>query len=80
MAGKRNRKEHQERELRQAPDEGTRIGAAKNQSYALPLPLWQDLVEEVARRRKMGLTHASQNAVAIAGITEWLAKHKGATE
>lgn len=64
--------------LRAAPDQGTRINAVKNQGYQLPLHLWQDLVDEVARRKKLGLPLASQNAIAVAGITEWLEKNKEA--
>lgn len=63
--------------LRQVPDVGTRIAATKNQGYQLPLELWQDLVDEVARRRKLGLPFASQNAIAVAGISEWLEQHRG---
>lgn len=66
--------------LRSAPDDGTRIAPAKNQGYTLPLPLWQDLVEEATRRKKLGLPMASQNAIAVAGIAEWLERHKGAPE
>lgn len=64
--------------LREAPDQGTRINPVKNQGYQLPLHLWQDLVDEVARRKKLGLPYASQNAIAVAGIAEWLEKNKEA--
>ena len=64
--------------LREAPDQGTRISPVKNQGYQLPLHLWQDLVDEVARRKKLGLPLASQNAIAVAGITAWLEKYKEA--
>ena len=64
--------------LREVPDQGTRISAVKNQGYQLPLHLWQDLVDEVTRRKKLGLPFASQNAIAVAGITEWLEKNKEA--
>ncbi len=64
--------------LRSAPDQGTRIDAMKNQGYQLPLHLWQDLVDEVARRKKLGLPYASQNAIAVAGIADWLEKNKEA--
>lgn len=67
-------------ELRAIPDEGTRIVPSKNQGYTIPLPLWQDLVEEATRRKKLGLNNASQNAIAVAGIAEWLARNKGAAE
>ncbi len=77
MTALRKTRKGQTTELRQSPDAGTRTIAAKNQSYSLPLPLWQDLVDEVARRRRMGLEHASQNSVAVAAITLWLEQHKG---
>jgi hypothetical protein len=67
-------------ELRSQPEQGTRFSPAKNQGYQIPLPLWQDLVDEVARRKRLGLSHASQNAIAVAGITDWLLRHKGANE
>ena len=53
------------------------IEPAKNQGYQIPLSLWQELVDEAARRRKLGLPLGSQNAIAVAGITEWLERHKG---
>lgn len=56
---------------------GTRIQATKNQGYQLPLPLWQELVSEVARRKALGLECASQNAVAVAAITKWLEENRG---
>lgn len=64
------------RTLRSTPDQGTQITAVKNQGYQVPLHLWQDLVDEVARRKKLGLPFASQNAIAVAGITEWLERNK----
>jgi len=67
-------------ELRLTPDVGTRIVPSKNQGYTIPLPLWQDLVEEATRRKKLGLPNASQNAIAVAGISEWLTRNKGAAE
>ncbi|HBE66685.1 MAG TPA: hypothetical protein DDW52_00920 [Planctomycetaceae bacterium] len=63
--------------LRAAPEPGTQIAAAKNQGYQIPLPLWQDLVEEATRRKRLGLPFASQNAIAVAGISAWLEKNKG---
>ncbi len=66
-----------EQALRAAPEPGTQIAAAKNQGYQIPLPLWQDLVEEATRRKRLGLSFASQNAIAVAGISEWLQKYKG---
>ena len=63
--------------LRATPSPGTQIAAVKNQGYQIPLPLWQDLVEEAARRKQLGLPCASQNAIAVASISAWLAKHKG---
>jgi hypothetical protein len=63
--------------LRADPEPGTRIAAAKNQGYQIPLPLWQDLVEEANRRKRLGMDFASQNAIAVAGISEWLQRHKG---
>ncbi|TWU62352.1 hypothetical protein V7x_40810 [Crateriforma conspicua] len=78
MTRKRQGKTHSS--LRESPDAGTRIVPSKNQGYTLPLPLWQDLVEEATRRKKLGLSNASQNAIAVAGISEWLARHKGADE
>lgn len=67
-------------ELRSQPEQGTRFAAAKNQGYQIPLPLWQDLVDEVARRKRLGLSHASQNSIAVAGITDWLLRNKGAND
>ena len=66
----------QQRQLRSMPDRGTQISAMKNQGYQLPLHLWQDLVDEVARRKKLGLPFASQNSIAVAGISEWLQNNK----
>ena len=66
--------------LRAVPEPGTLIAAAKNQGYQIPLPLWQDLVEEATRRKQLGLPFASQNAIAVAGISAWLEKHKGGNE
>lgn len=63
--------------LRAVPEPGTQIAAAKNQGYQIPLPLWQQLVEEATRRKRLGLPFASQNAIAVAGITEWLERYKG---
>jgi hypothetical protein len=63
--------------LRAAPEPGTQIAAVKNQGYQIPLHLWQDLVEEASRRKQLGLSCASQNAIAVAGISAWLEKHKG---
>lgn len=63
--------------LRADPEPGTRIAAAKNQGYQIPLPLWQDLVEEANRRKRLGMDFASQNAIAVAGISEWLLRYKG---
>lgn len=63
--------------LRISPDTGTRIEPTKNQGYQLPLALWQDLVDEVTRRKKLGLPMASQNAIAVAGITDWLERNRG---
>jgi len=77
---RRKAKANDHRRLRQTPDNGTRIAPSKNQGYTLPLPLWQDLVEEATRRKKLGLPMASQNAIAVAGIAEWLERHKGAAE
>ena len=65
--------------LRLAPEPGTQFSAVKNQGYQIPLQLWQDLVEESSRRKQLGLPLASQNAIAVAGITDWLEKHKGGT-
>ena len=65
--------------LRTQPEPGTQIVPAKNQGYQIPLTLWQDLVEEATRRKRLGLPYASQNAIAVAGISEWLEKHKEAT-
>lgn len=59
------------------PIPGTQIEATKNQGYQLPLFLWQDLVQEVARRKMLGLKYSSQNAIAVVGITQWLEKNKG---
>ena len=64
--------------LRMQPDAGTQIQATKNQGYQLPLALWQDLIDETARRKKLGLPRATQNSIAIAAITEWLEQNKGA--
>ena len=72
----RNRGRKQEK-LRTALAAGTVIEPAKNQGYQIPLSLWQELVDEAARRRKLGLPLASQNAIAVAGITEWLNRNKG---
>lgn len=66
--------------LRVAPETGTRIVPSKNQGYSLPLPLWQDLVDEATRRKKLGLPLASQNAIAVAGIADWLQRNKGVDE
>lgn len=74
---KRKRTTKSESMLRAAPEPGTQIAAAKNQGYQIPLPLWQDLVEEATRRKRLGLSFPSQNAIAVAGISEWLQKHKG---
>lgn len=76
MTQRRNTKTS-EPSLRAIPEPGTRIAAAKNQGYQIPLPLWQDLVEEASRRKQLGLPFASQNAIAVAGISAWLEKHKG---
>lgn len=74
---KRSRTTKLDSTLRSAPEPGTQIAAAKNQGYQIPLPLWQDLVEEATRRKRLGMPYASQNAIAVAGISEWLQKHKG---
>lgn len=66
--------------LRAAPAPGTQIAAVKNQGYQIPLHLWQDLVEEASRRKQLGLPCASQNAIAVAGISAWLEKHKGGAQ
>jgi hypothetical protein len=71
------RKQHFPPPLRTAPELGTQLIPHKNQGYQLPLHLWQDLVDEAARRRKLGLSHASQNAIAVAAITAWLESNKG---
>lgn len=63
--------------LRREPEAGTRIVANKHQSYQLPLYLWQELVDESSRRKRLGLNHPSQNAIAVAAITEWLEANKG---
>ena len=63
--------------LRAVPEPGTQIEAVKNQGYQIPLYLWQDLVEEASRRKQLGLPCATQNAIAVAGISAWLEKHKG---
>ena len=63
--------------LRREPEAGTRITANKHQSYQLPLYLWQDLVDESSRRKRLGLSYPSQNAIAIAAITDWLEANKG---
>jgi hypothetical protein len=63
--------------LRSEPEAGTRIIANKHQSYQLPLYLWQELVDESSRRKRLGLSHPSQNAIAIAAITDWLEANKG---
>lgn len=76
MEKKRSRQT--QRRLRSTPDSGTQITAMKNQGYQLPLHLWQDLVDEVARRKKLGLPYASQNAIAVAGIAAWLEQNKEA--
>lgn len=64
--------------LRTAPEAGTQLIPHKNQGYQLPLHLWQDLVDEAARRRKLGLPLASQNAIAVAAISAWLEHNKDA--
>ena len=64
--------------LRKEPERGTLIAAAKHQGYQLPIPLWQDLVDEVSRRKRLGMELATQNAIAVASITEWLERNKGA--
>lgn len=66
--------------LRAAPEPGTQIAPAKNQGYQIPLPLWQDLVEEATRRKQLGLPFATQNAIAVAGISAWLEKNKGGNQ
>lgn len=63
--------------LRSEPEAGTVHAAVKHQGYSIPLHLWQDLVDEVARRRRLGLPHATQNSVAIVSISEWLERNKG---
>ena len=74
---KRTQRLKTETALRADPEPGTRIAAAKNQGYQIPLPLWQDLVEEANRRKRLGMDFASQNAIAVAGISEWLQRYKG---
>jgi hypothetical protein len=64
-------------QLRREPEAGTRIVANKHQSYQLPIYLWQELVDESSRRKRLGLSHPSQNAIAIAAITQWLEANKG---
>ena len=63
--------------LRREIEVGTRVVASKNQGYTIPFWLYQELVDEATRRRRLGLPHSSQNAIAIAGITAWLEEHKG---
>ena len=76
----RRRKLSKNQPLRAAPEPGTQISAVKNQGYQIPLQLWQDLVEEASRRKQLGLQCASQNAIAVAGISAWLEKHKGGNQ
>lgn len=76
----RRRREPEAQMLRAAPEPGTQISAVKNQGYQIPLPLWQDLVEEASRRKQLGLPCATQNAIAVAGISAWLEKHKGGNQ
>lgn len=71
-----NRKERTTQALRTVPETGTQTIPQKHQGYQLPLHLWQDLVDEAVRRRKLGLPLASQNAIAIAAIAEWLEQNK----
>lgn len=77
---RRSKMEVQKQALRSVPEQGTRFAPAKNQGYQIPLPLWQDLVDEVARRKRLGLSYASQNAIAVVGIQEWLLRNKGVNE
>lgn len=61
---------------------GTRIGlySHKNQGYQLPLPLWQDLKVEATRRKALGLSFDSQQAIAVAALEDWLDENRGAHE
>ena len=54
------------KEVRRLPRPGTKIPpyGHKNQGYQLPLPLWQDLKVEAARRKVLGLSFDSQQAIA----------------
>ena len=74
---KRNRRELARAQLRTEPEQGTRLQPTKNQGYQLPLFLWQELVEESTRRKRLGLPLGSQNAIAVQAITEWLKDNKG---
>jgi hypothetical protein len=70
------------KEVRRLPQPGTKIPlyGHKNQGYQLPLPLWQDLKVEAARRKALGLSFDSQQAIAVAALEAWLVRHKGALE
>jgi len=74
---KTNMRKRNKSRLRTEPERGTVIAAAKNQGYQLPLHLWQDLVDEVSRRKRLGLPLATQNAIAVASISDWLERNKG---
>jgi len=58
----------------------TPLSSHKNQGYQLPLPLWQELKVEAARRSALGLSFDSQQAIAIAALEDWLLENKGSSE
>ena len=68
--------------LRRVPQPGTKINGygVKNQGYQLPLPLWQELKVEAARRKALGLAFDSQQAIAVEALEDWLARFKGSSE
>ena len=70
------------KEVRRFPRPGTKIPpyGHKNQGYQLPLPLWQDLKVEAARRKVLGLSFDSQQAIAVAALEDWLDRNKGTFE
>lgn len=63
--------------VRREAEAGTRILPTKNQGYTIPIYLYQELVSEASRRRRLGLSHGSQNAIAVAALTSWLEENKG---
>lgn len=65
------------RKIKREPEAGTRIQPTKNQGYTIPIYLYQELVSEASRRRRLGLSHGSQNSIAVAALTSWLEENKG---